>query len=346
MAKFNPDNYVNVLAKDTPRRFAFKAKTVAELKKWQEVFRPCLREKLGLDEIAKRGQGPLEPRQLSEQSFDTYVRQEWVIQSEPGLEIPFYLLLPKKQTKRLPVVLTPHGHGKEGKDNYVGIGHTEETKKQISEGQRDIALQAVQAGYIAIAPDMRGFAGLRRKIDREEDNNSSCRTMQMHALLFGRTILGERVWDIQRLVDYALTRDDIDSNRIGITGNSGGGTVSLFAAACDERIKLAMPSCYFNTFEDSIGTIKHCECNYIPGMMTLGEMYEVAGLIAPRPFLAIAGKDDEIFPVEAAQDAYKKLRKIYEVAGAGDRCQLFIGDGGHRYYKDPVWKFVKEIFGQ
>ena len=74
-------------------------------------------------------------------------------------------------------------------------------------------------------------------------------------------------------------------SRIAITGNSGGGTVSLFAAACDTRISVSVPGCYFCTFAGSIGSIAHCDCNYVPGILRLGEMHDVAGLIAARDFL-------------------------------------------------------------
>src|SRR5690606_11410903 len=140
-------------------------------------------------------------------------------------------------------------------------------------------------GYIAIAPDMRGFASLRLQRDIEKDANNSCQELQLRAYMFGRTLIGERVWDIQRLIDWASQREDVDPTRIAITGNSGGGTVSLFAAAIDERIQVAVPGSYFCTFQDSILSIRHCACNYVPGLARIAEMWDVAGLIAPRPFM-------------------------------------------------------------
>lgn len=339
--EFNPDSYVHVLANEVKRRFAFNAGTLEELKHWQSDFRPHLREVLGFNNIESRGRCSLEPKQIDEEIFDTHVRQEWNITTEPGFELPFFVLLPNEVSKPYPLVLTPHGHNKSGKNLYVGIC---ENKKEMIEGQRDIALQAVQAGYVAIAPDMRGLGTLRRKQELETDIPKSCPAMQMHALMFGRNLIGERVWDIMRLIDYAKTRPEIDTSRVAITGNSGGGTVSLYAAACDERINVCIPSSCFATFEDSIGSIRHCECNYVPQIMTLGEIYDIAGLIAPRRFLAIAGREDDIFPVESVKTAYKKLKQVYEAAGCPDNCRLCIGDGGHRYFKKPVWKFVEESF--
>jgi dienelactone hydrolase len=336
------DTYVHALAAETARTFAFRATTRAELAAWQQAFRPSLRAMLGIDRIARRGLCELNPQHKGTEELDDHVREEWTIQSEPGFELPFYLLRPRHISEPRPVVLTPHGHGKAGKRTYVGIADSDEERQSIVDGERDVALQAVREGYIAIAPDMRAFATLRRQEDIKADATSSCRTLQMHALLFGRTLIGERVWDIGRLIDYAATRPEVDAGRVVITGNSGGGTISLFAAACDERITVAVPSSYFCTFEQSIGSIHHCECNYVPGILAVGEMYDVAGLIAPRPFLAVAGRLDPIFPYDGVQAAFTRLRAIYEVAGVPERCRLYTGDGGHRYYKAGVWPFVRQ----
>jgi dienelactone hydrolase len=168
--------------------------------------------------------------------------------------------------------------------------------------------------------------------------------MQMHALLFGRTLIGERVFDISRLIDFANTQDYINTDRIVVTGNSGGGTICIFAAAIDRRISMSIPGSYFCTFEDSIGSVRHCECNYVPRIMNLGEMYDVAGLIAPRPFLAVNGSKDTIFPIEATRKAFDELKKIYEAFDASDKVMLYEGKGGHRYYKEKVWSFVKFWF--
>lgn len=339
---FNPDNYVHVLAAESYRPLAFRATTSEGLAAWQREFRPYLHHLLGLPRIAARAAGEPTARQVGVEELDDHVREEWLLESEPGFSVPFYLLRPRGASSNLPLVITPHGHGKAGKRTYVGIWDTEEERKGITEGERDVALQAVREGYVAIAPDMRGFAGLRRHQEIQQDANNSCRTMQMHALMYGRTLIGERVWDIMRLIDYARTRQEIDPQRIAISGNSGGGTVSLFAAACDERISVAVPSCYFCTFEHSIGSIRHCECNYVPGLLAVAEMYDVAGLIAPRPFLAVAGRKDPIFPYQAVQASFAHLRQVYEVAGVPGRCQLYTGEGGHKYYKAGVWPFVKQ----
>ena len=341
---FSPDSYVQYLSEATPRDHAFGGERPDDVARWQAEFRPLVRRLLGLDAIESRGQCNLEAELVGTETLADHIREEWTARTEPGFRLPFYVLRPLEVSGRgsRPVVITPHGHGKAAKRTYAGIQDTPEERDAIAAGERDIALQAVREGYVAIAPDMRGFASLRRAEDKEHDRTSSCRTLQMHALLFGRTLVGERVFDVGRLIDFAATYPGADASRVVITGNSGGGTVSLFAAACDERISVAVPGSYFSTFVDSIGSIYHCECNYIPGILRHGEMWDVAGLIAPRPFLAVAGTDDPIFPIASVRASFARLSAIYEAAGAGSMCRLSVNDGGHRYYKRDVWPFVAE----
>jgi len=323
--------------------YACSAATPAELAAWQAAFRPALRRALGLEHIAADAAGhtPAVTRRSSE-ACAGYTREEWVITTEPGTALPFYLLLPEKIQGRVPLVLTPHGHN--APNVYAGIYHTEEERFSAESGDRDIAVQAAREGYIAIAPTARGFGETREPADIAAEKLSSCRTRLVHGLLAGRTPIGERVWDIARLLDWALTELPVDPARVACTGNSGGGTTTLFAAACEERITAALPGSYFCTFAASIGSIHHCECNYVPGMLRLGEMCDVAGLIAPRPFRALHGRHDEIFPLEATRQAYRGLRRIYAAANAAHLCSLWVGEGGHRYYAAGAWPFLRAVW--
>jgi hypothetical protein len=122
-------------------------------------------------------------------------------------------------------------------------------------------------------------------------------------------------------------------------GISGGGTVTVFSAALEPRIRLAFVSGYLNTFRDSILSLSHCIDNYVPGILQWAEMYDVAGLIAPRPLFIESGEKDRIFPIGASRESYAQVKKIYEVFGAGDLVQqevfpaehLFHGVGGLKF---------------
>lgn len=336
---FQPARWTEQLFDAHDRRHAWDGETGESFETWQANFRTDLERALGLPEIRNLGVPELDPKRLDATEEADHTRERWVIESESGFRVPFYLLRPPDREQQYPVVFAVHGHGHTGKETYAGRFENAEQREKIEDGERDIGVQAVRRGCAAIVPDMRGFSELSYHDDFSSGTHS-CRTMQMHAQLFGRTLVGGRVWDVTRLIDFVEGRDELDDTRIAITGNSGGGTVSLFAGAVEDRIDVVIPASYFCTFEDSIGSIHHCECNYIPGLLKLGEMWDVAGLIAPRPFLAINGRQDQIFPIESTRRAIEQLAEIYEANGVGQRCELFVGSHGHRYYKDGAWPFI------
>jgi dienelactone hydrolase len=168
----------------------------------------------------------------------------------------------------------------------------------------------------------------------------------MQALLLGRTLLAQRVFDVDRGIDYLARRGDADMHRLGVMGNSGGGTTTLFSAALLPRVRLAMPSCYFCTFRDSIMSMYHCVCNYVPGLLRYAEMADIMGLFAPKPLVIVAGERDPIFPIAGVRESFKKLKAIYRAAGAADRCHLVVGPGGHRFYAARAWPQMQRELGR
>lgn len=110
---------------------------------------------------------------------------------------------------------------------------------------------------------------------------------------------------------------DVIPEQMGGTGHSGGGCTALWLSLLDERITAVVVSGYFNAFKDSIVAMPHCECNYVPGLLSLGEMGDWAALMAPRPFCIVHGQQDAIFPIEAAQTPiFQRLA----VAHMGNNC--------------------------
>ena len=135
---------------------------------------------------------------LGSVDMGSYVRESWRIHTEPTVPLPFYLLRPKSAPPSPPLVLTPHGHGHP--HVYVGLFDSPEEEAQIREGERDIAVQAVEQGYLVIAPTTRAFGETRSPAEKKK-GVSSCRLQLMHDLLLGRTPIGDRVWDMSRLID-------------------------------------------------------------------------------------------------------------------------------------------------
>lgn len=344
------ENYDDVstystMVQSADMKFAFKGKTHSDFQKWQKSFRPELKKVLGVTILEEQLAG-FKPKaeRLSSEDLGYATREKWRIWTEPTVPLPFVMLRPKGDGKLRGLVIAPHGHSK-NTELYAGIYHTSEEREKGEVGERDVAVQAVKEGYIAIAPTTRGFGETRTQADLKIDADRSCRTLLLHNILVGRTAIGDRVWDVSKIIDWALENLPVDAQKIIVTGNSGGGTVTLFAAACDTRINVALPASYFNTFYGSIGTFRHCECNYIPGILNLGEMADVAGLIAPRPFCAINGKLDVSFPIVEARKSFSHLKEIYTAAGVPDKCELYEGPEGHRYYKDGAWPFVRRQLG-
>ena len=147
----------------------------------------------------------------------------------------------------------------------------------------------------------------------------------------GETMVAWRVYDVMRTMDWIETRPEIDAKRVGCMGISGGGTITTFASALEPRIRAAMISGYLNTFRDSVFSIPHCIDNYVPGILEWCEMYDVAGLIAPRPLFSEAGEKDDIFPVAASRASFERVKKVYEVLGKPDLAEQEIFQGEHSF---------------
>jgi dienelactone hydrolase len=322
------------------QRFACRARTPKEVEAWQRDARPALKTLIGLDVVQGSLQG-YEPRVTCGEGEDMgdYVRQAGVLHSEPGVAIPFWLLRPKTEGP-FPLGVFPHGHEDRGMDTYVGIYRDEEKRVKIEREERDVAVQAVRRGFLAIAPNTRGFAPANVPDLTARHGARNCRSQLIHCLLAGRTAIGERVWDLSRLIDWAATLPEVDAGRVLVMGNSGGGVATLYAAACDTRVTVAVPSCSFCTLVGQNGVVYHCDCNAVPGILAWGGFHDVAGLIAPRHLLIVNGRQDALFPLAEVDRAVKGVHRIYVAAGVEERFAHRYGEGGHRFYADLMWPFI------
>jgi dienelactone hydrolase len=299
---------------------------------WQRRLRPKVRELLGLWPERK---APLNVRTLWKRAHPLGTIEKIVFTAEVGADVIAYVCLPKDADLPCPFFICLQGHTS-GAHNSVALDREHDTRRIAVEGDRDFGIGCMARGIGALCIEQRAF-GYRRESKQRQVSPHGCHDAAMQALMLGRTLLGERVYDVERGLDYLETRPEVDRSRVGVMGNSGGGTVSLFAAAVLPRLALAMPSCYFCTFADSMMSIYHCADNYVPGLFRYAEMADVMGLFAPRPVVIVAGKTDPIFPVAAVKKAFKHLQRIYAAAGAADRCRLVIGPEGHRFYAELAW---------
>jgi hypothetical protein len=125
-------------------------------------------------------------------------------------------------------------------------------------------------------------------------------------------------------------------------GISGGGMNTFFTGCLDPRIKAFAISGYYSTFKDSILAMHHCTCNFIPGLAQFGEMYDMVGLLAPRPLLVESGTRDPIFPNEAVKSSVARAREVYAVFGAQDAVETDYFEGRHRINGARAYDFLKE----
>jgi dienelactone hydrolase len=243
-----------------------------------------------------------------------------------------YLLTPVgAQAPRASVICVP-GHGR-GVDDIVGIDSEGRDRTNKAGYQHDFAVQAVEHGLAAVAIEPLAFGCRRDPAAKKKGlGTSSCQPAAGGALLFGETMIAWRVFDVMRTLDWIATRKELDARRAGCMGISGGGTCTLFAAALEPRIRVAMVSGYLNIFRDCILSLSHCMDNYVPGILHWAEMYDIAGLIAPRPLFVESGTRDDIFPIEASRASFARVKKVYEVFGAGDRTEQEVFDGTHSFH--------------
>jgi hypothetical protein len=143
-----------------------------------------------------------------------------------------------------------------------------------------------------------------------------------------------------RALDYLQTRKEVDPTRLATMGISGGGLTSLWTAAVDERVKVAVVSGYLNTFRDSILAVNHCIDNYVPGILNVVEMPDLTGLVAPRALFAESGSKDPIFPLPAFRHAVARATDIYRAFGVGDKFGSEVFDGDHQFHGTGAFAFL------
>lgn len=331
MTTNQPQVLHEALLRQTPR-FRYQGGDIAQ---WQAKARERLAMRLSLEDMPA-----CEPEldveyERDEPEFHEY---RFTFQTEPGYRTAAHLLVPHS-AERPPVMICVQGHST-GMHISMGRPKSEEDAESIL-GDRDYALQAVREGYAALVLEQRAFGECGGT-----EKGPACNLAGSTALILGRSLIGERVLDVMRAIDLLECGVfPVDSTNVSITGNSGGGTTCIYAAAMDVRIKACMPSCSFCGYLPSIGVQQHCLCNYVPGIARDFDMGDLAAMAAPRVFVAITGKLDGSFPVHSAQEQLEIARAVYRELGCENRCRLEIGQQGHRYYAALAWPALREALG-
>ena len=337
--------YLQQLHQRVQAPFAFRESFPGGFDAWKTAARSRLEQLLGLDTI-RRHVGSTTPKvSLGEPiQEEGYQRMLGSIETEPHVTIPFWLLVPDDIEQKRPLVVCAHGHDADGWNSYAGVFQDDKHREKIVDRHGDVGVQAVRRGYIALVPATRGLAAVTAIPDlKKRHGDRPCRAQVMHCLLAGRTAIGERVWDTQRLLDWALeSLPQVDDSRVAMLGNSGGGVLTVYMAALDDRLKVSVPSCSFSSYTSASGFIFHCDCCVVPRAQSeLGDFPDIGGLAAPRGLLAVHGRKDGLHSAPDVEAAMARVKSIFKHAGAADQFEFTWGDEGHKFYPEIMWPFIE-----
>ena len=264
----------------------------------------------------------------------------FAVQTEKDYFVNCHLLLPKNRQGVLPLCVCLEGHVS-GAHLALGIAKFPYDEVYISHDV-DFCAQAVKRGFAALAIEQRGFG---ENGGNAENGSTDCHHLALNLMLAGRTLIGERVWDVQRVLDAVLEHfgDVVTAKGSILMGESGGGTATYYTACLEERFELFVPIVALCSYEDSIVEIFHCLCNYVPGVAKYFDMGDLACMIAPKRILIFSTTNDEWFPLNGAKKAYSELERIYNACGAQDKCKMLICEGPHRFFAEQGWQAMLEL---
>lgn len=290
-------------------------KDLADWKVKREEYRRQLLEMLGLDPLPERTD--LKAAVTGRTEHEEFVVERLHFQSRPGLYVTGSLYVPRAVPGRLPAVLYVCGHGGSKKD---GVSFGSKATYQHHGGW------FARNGYVCLTIDTLQLGEI------EGIHHGTYRYKMWWWLNRGYTPAGVEAWNCVRALDYLQTRPEVDPERLGVTGRSGGGAYSWWIAAIDERIRAAVPVAGITDLENHVvdGCVEgHCDCMYM--VNTYRWDYPlVAALVAPRPLLLSNSDRDGIFPLDGVIRTYEKARKIYELYGAGEKLGLYMTPGPHK----------------
>jgi predicted dienelactone hydrolase len=286
----------------------------ASMAAWQVESRTILRALLVIDDLAQRHRPaspeamPLHVEVLQTQSDQAFVRRVVQINSRADRQIKVVLTIPADARQRqTPAIVCIHGHG-----------GNREVVYDASTAYRGFASTLAQSGYVTLSTDV-----------------------GQHSVQDGqRTLMGERLWDLIRVVDLAAAQPEVDPQRIGCGGLSLGGEMAMWLAALDTRVAATVSSGFLTTMDNM--RQGHCMCWDFPGLQRRFEFADIYSLIAPRPLQCQNGKLERLpggFPIDLAEKAMVDISKAYQVAGARDAVQLVIHEEGHVFDVPSAMKF-------
>jgi dienelactone hydrolase len=303
------DNFIRTQAQALRAKDEPPATRVA----WEER-----RSRLRKDMAAAMGPVPDQPCPLEVKVIGVLQRQGYrieklVFQSRPDVWVTANAYVPEPAKGKRPAVLAVHGHWP-----WARIDPTVQAR----------CLGLVKLGFFVLVVD--AFGAGERYIKPARGT--------YHGALFGSTLwpvgytlLGMQVYDNHRAVDYLTSRPEVDADRLGVTGASGGGNQTMYAGALDERFRAVVPVCSVGNYQAYLRAAC-CVCEVLPGALRFTEEGDVLGLVAPRALMVVnATKDAFQFSVGEAEKSVARAGTIFKLHGADDRLRHAIFESPHAY---------------
>lgn len=318
------EQYLTALAEPywaaRPREMA-KLASPESIRLRQETFRKAVLDTLG--GFPRRT--PLEATVTGTLRRDGYRIEKLVYQSLPGFYVTANFYLPEGAGSPLPAVVGVAGHGITGKT--AGAYQT-------------VWVNLVRRGFAVLALDPPGQGERLEYFDPQTGRSrvgagTPEHTMAgMQCLVTGSHYARYVLWDAIRAVDYLETRPEIDARRLGVAGNSGGGTQAAYLAAIEPRFKAAVSSCYITQWEPLWRSIGPPDAEQNLGALVARgfDFSDFPIAFAPRPFLIESAARD-FFPIEGARRSYQEARQVYESLGFPDAIAHFVYDDSHGWSK-------------
>jgi dienelactone hydrolase len=330
----SPQAMFERMALDHQPRARFAATTSEDFQAWKESTLPAVIGTLG--EFPERV--PLNPQLLAEWTEEDVTRQRWLIDVGPHISATLYVNSPASITAgaKLPAIQCWHGHSTEGKTLVMGTGATPEVRASIERTNYNFGFQMAQQGYVTYAIDWFG-KGDRNDAGKPNWRSNGkgrdwCNLYYLNATMLGMTPLSINVTHGMAATDFVSTLPMVDASRLGVMGISGGGTMTLWSALCDDRFSAAEIICYSDLWAHfGVRDLNYCGMQVAPGLFRHVDLPDLQGLLAPLPLLVNIGAEDDCFLVDTAMECFRQVTHIYDVAGHPDKLELDLHPGGHAW---------------
>jgi dienelactone hydrolase len=265
---------------------------------------------------------PLNARITGKVERANYTIEKLIYESRPNYLVTANVYVPKRGSGRMPAVVAACGHTTNGK-----------AEAKYQEFSRNLARQ----GYVVLLYDPPA-QGERFEYPNELGEPPIGPGVHSHNVagnqmtLIGSNFAFWETWDGMRALDYLLTRPDVDAKRVGVTGNSGGGTQTAYLNALDDRFTMAAPNCYVTRFLYNLENEEPADIEQnVPGVLAAGlDMADYFIAQLPRP-THLGGEINDFFDVRGLRETYEELRRLYAIVGAERSVELYVGPETHGY---------------